>query len=263
MPSLPGWRTACAAALALASCVVVARAQALELAGSFRMSGGVCHTLRVSPDGDLLASGGDAGEVLLYELPSGDLSRRLVAGDDQIGAVCFSSDGGRLAAAGEKLVVFDLADGAELHRSDCGNPVALDWSLDGARLCVVRRKGLAELLDGDTYRVIAKLPLGDIVSADAVAFDRRSQRVAVGTRRGRIRVFDAASGESVDEVVQPGWVRDLCWLDDGRLLAMGWDGVLRGLGDDRRLGRFGLSVDATPDGRIVLARSGQDLLRID
>jgi hypothetical protein len=246
----------------LASSLPAQVAAPLRLERTFRLSGGRSQTLQFSADGTQLASGGERGEVLVYDVASGELRHRLSAGGHWIGRVCFSPDGRRLAAVGDRLRVFSLRGGELLHDSPCANPRALDWSGDGRRLCVLRKKGYAELLDGATFEVVRSLPIGDDLSADVIAFDRASKRVAVGTRRRETLVFDATSGDLSERRRQAGWVHDMVWLGDGRLLRLGWYGKLQGLGKDRSVGILGVSLDATADGSTVLVRNGQGLLRI-
>lgn len=239
----------------------VATQQPLQLQQTFRMSGGRCHVLCYAPDGAKLASGGERGEVVVYDVVTGRDVHWLTAGAHWVGRVCFSSDGRQLATVGDQLCIFDLENGQRVHASPCGNPRALDWSRDGRRICVLRKKGYAELLDGETFEKVRALPIGNDVGADAIAFDRASKRVAIGTRRREVLIFDAASGDLLERRKQSTWIHDLEWLDDGRLLCLSWYGKLHGLGDDRKVGTFGVSVDAMPDGSTVLVRNGQELLR--
>jgi WD40 repeat protein len=71
--------------------------------------------LAFSPDGKLLAAGGNDGTVRLRDLAADREVFRLVQGHP-VGALAFSSDGSRLASAGfgASVKVWDPASGAEL-----------------------------------------------------------------------------------------------------------------------------------------------------
>jgi WD40 repeat protein len=56
-------------------------------------------TLRISPDGSLLACGEADGSVQLWQLPQGKLLRTLAGGNDGISSLDFSKDGKTLLAA--------------------------------------------------------------------------------------------------------------------------------------------------------------------
>ena len=224
---------------------------------------GHSHSLRFSPDGSLLASGGDRGEVIVRNAATGGVEHLLEASDHWVGELRFSPDGSRLAAVGRDLSVWDLKTGKLLHRvpSDAAN--ALDWSRDGALLGVIHANGEARILDANDMSVVHSLPLADDTGADCIAFDGAVERVAIGKRSGSTFVFDVATGEAIERLEQPDWVHDAVWLDDGRLLRLGWKGTLRGFTDDDiPLGSAGFSFDAQPDGSRVLIRTSDRVLLV-
>ncbi len=69
------------------------QALALEPLGSYAVPGGVSHALAFSPNGDLLASGGELGEVLWIDVASRRVVATLETGSHWVGAIAFSPDG--------------------------------------------------------------------------------------------------------------------------------------------------------------------------
>lgn len=223
--------------------------------------GGQSHSLRFSPDGTLLASGGDRGDVVVLDVASGEVRHQFEASDHWVGALRFSPDGGRLAVTGRTLTVWDLETGKQLGAAGCSSPSALDWSRDGKFLLVAQSNGEAALLDADDLATVHGLPLAGPTAVDSVAIDATSSKVAVGKRSGDTFVFDAVTGELRETLRQPDWVHGLQFLDDGRLLRLGWKGTLRGFGDaDVPLGATGFSFAAQADGSRVLVRTAKDLV---
>ena len=69
-----------------------------------------------APDGSLLASANQAGEVKLWEPGTGDLVRTIRVESDQLRCVAFTPDSREIVAAGQGKVirVWDVATGQEL-----------------------------------------------------------------------------------------------------------------------------------------------------
>lgn len=88
-----------------------------------------------SPDGRLLASGGDVAEVRLWDPATGKTVRTLKATTKTIHRLAFSPDGRTLAGGGPRVHFWNVAKGKLMKRLDpVRRPEALSWSSDGATL---------------------------------------------------------------------------------------------------------------------------------
>lgn len=232
----------------------------LTVARELFQVGGPSHSLRYSPDGKLLASGGDRGEVVVLDAATGEVKNVFEASDHWVGGLRFSPDGRRLAVVGRSATLWDLTTGDQLAEAACSSPQALDWSRNGKFLAAVANNGEAVLLAAKDLSVLQRLPLAGSTAVDAIAIDATSSKVAIGKRSGDTLVYEAATGKLLDTLKQPDWVHGLAWLDDGRLLRLGWQGTLRGYGEaDLALGAKGFSLAAQADGSRVLVTTSKNV----
>ena len=145
-------------------------------------------SVALSPDGKLLAAGGEGGLLWLWELPSRRLVAAPVANGGAVYALACSVDSRHLASGGEH--------GARL------------WDVGTRRL----RGGPA--LDGSAKTV------------RSVTFDPTGDQVAAGDEGGVVRVWDVPTGRPIGRLRRvKAAVRSLLW-QDGRLLAGDEDGKI-------------------------------------
>ncbi len=112
--------------------------------------GGVHRALIFSPDGRLLATGGDAGIIYLWNVATGTVVRRFVGHTTMIErAIDFSSDGRYLASGSfdRTVRIWDVATGDELRRftgyADGLPRVA--FTPDDSRLMTISNDGIVRL----------------------------------------------------------------------------------------------------------------------
>ncbi|MBN2559694.1 MAG: protein kinase [Phycisphaerae bacterium] len=189
---------------------------------------GPVHAVAYCPDGEILATSGEDGAVIVWDAATA--RRRFVLGDRRgaVFALAFSPDGRLIASAGED-------SNARL------------WAVDSRR-CVATMHG----------------HLGDIRT---IAFSPEGTAVATGGEDRTVRVWQAATGEArhvFDSL--GGSVRSLAFAPDGQVLASaGEDQPIRlwNLKDKRPVREIdtrGIAIDAivfSPDGRIIVA-GGRD-----
>ncbi|WP_433468920.1 NACHT and WD repeat domain-containing protein [Spirillospora sp. CA-128828] len=190
-----------------------------------------------SPDGRLVAAGGNSGATRLWDLGTGRVLRRLKHGS-AVRAVVFSPDGRRLATAGLDGAVrlWDPETGRVTGTPLTGHideVTGVAFSPDGRRLATVDGNGTVRLWDPDTGRMTGISQSGHTGDryteayypglVQAVAFSPDGRRLATGGVDTTIRFLDAVPRRSSDTMLTSYRtdVRSLAFAADGKTLATG------------------------------------------
>jgi WD40 repeat protein len=112
--------------------------------------GGVHRALAFSPDGSLLATGGDAGIIYLWDVATGTVVRRFVGHTNMIErALAFSPDGRYLASGSfdRTVRIWDVATGVELRRFTgyADGLARVAFTPDHSKLMTISNDGLVRL----------------------------------------------------------------------------------------------------------------------
>jgi WD40 repeat protein len=196
---------------------------------SAHRGGGWCAAL--SQQG-LMASGGDAGDVRLWNWPSLDPAFELQSHRGRVRTLVFSHDGRTLATGGADGV-FKLWDMESRHCRLTVDDVrrefyGLCFSPDDRFLLTTVRDGAARIFDVSTGEVAAVLTGG--LSNDGhitAAFSPDGEWLA-STHGHIVSVWHAPfadPSDNIDVVGPSGW--SLCWLDKPGIIALGtWEGKI-------------------------------------
>jgi len=179
-------------------------------------------------DPDEVFTGSRDGSVRRWQRHEGKVLARWFPHASYARSLQCSPDGRWLLSyqVGHCLVETAVADGTP-RLSIARHTAAVEaviWTPDG-RILSGAQDGTARLWDAVTGAGLAVLPIGQSVACVAAAPD--GARLAVGGKDGIVHEFDGAGQPRRQRKGHFGWVRALCYLDDGRLASAADDGTVR------------------------------------
>ena len=259
---------AVAAGIALALCGCGSRPDAVP-ALDLRGHAGWVLSVAFDREGSLLASAGDDGWVIVWDV-AGGRRRGALRAEEAITAVAFSP-GGHLAAGtwNGRLGLWEPANGVLVRtfRGHMEKITSLAFDPSGRRLASGSDDDTLRLWDAETGEDLRLLGAGNEYDVTSVAFSPDGERIASGDGENTLRIWDAGYGEEVLVINgHEGTVTSVSFSPDGRRLVSGsrdgtvrlWDSkagkrilVLRGHAQDVN------AVAFSPDGRRI-ASAGDD-----
>ena len=190
---------------------------------TFRGHTAAINSVAFSPNGDLLASGGDDWTFRLWDVLGGQHIATLHHITDrtksQVKAVAFSPDGELLATAGKHVKLWRISDQTEIATLQHDGYVwALAFSRDGKLLAAGDEEGTVKIWDVQKRRAIARLT-GDTNSVYSVTFSPDSRILASAGYQGRIKLWNVANQELLGTLKNPGTAFTVDFSIDGKALA--------------------------------------------
>lgn len=190
------------------------------------------RSIRFSPDGSRLATGGMDQAIKIWDLPSGQEVLTLRGHQDWVEDLAFTPDGHRLLSAGNDGVA-RIWDGRPLGEDEViGEELfTLRGHASGVRSVVFHpnqpliatagHDGRVILWDRHTGRQIRQLTTA-LVNVEAMVFAPDGQSVVVGGRPGDfVQMLDCVSGQEVNRLTTTSdVVLSLAYRPDGRHLAI-------------------------------------------
>jgi WD40 repeat protein/transcriptional regulator with XRE-family HTH domain len=182
-----------------------------------------------SPDGKLLATGGDSGNVLVWNAEDGkNIYTRILGGI--IHSLSFSADGELLAAASEdgNVKVWDAETGQLMYSLPRQSGLYdINFLVDG-RFATAGQDGTTRVWDQVSGQQLLTLA-GSTSTVISVAGSPDGKRIATGAYDGSLRIWDATPGREVLTIpAHLGIVWNVAYSPDGnRIASASVDGFLK------------------------------------
>jgi WD40 repeat protein len=182
-------------------------------------------SIAFSPDGKQLATGtAGAYLVLLWDVETGELIKKLAGHDVKPSRLAFSPDGTILASAGGKIWLWDVTSDSEkaldsFPTTTVNHVPFLLFSSDGSTLVAAHDGGVKLLqLDCRANPTVRRLPddcqLTNPGSLVAVSADAAT--IVFASTTGRIEVWDMLNRDKTHTFFHGAELRSLAWLDGKR-----------------------------------------------
>jgi WD40 repeat protein len=200
----------------------------------FKGYGAVIRSVALSADGERVAAGGTASDVVIWDLAGGKEVQRLKGRSGWAISVAFAPDGKTLAQTnwGDGTVgLWDLAGGKEKFvLSKHANPEVhhVAYSLDGKRVVSTGYDGSVRVWNSESGKEEQKL-MYHVGGSYVGVFSPDGKRVASGGRDGKVRTWDVTTGKSLWESrAAESFLTAMAFSPDGKkVYSGGHDGTMR------------------------------------
>jgi WD40 repeat protein len=199
--------------------------------------------LALSPDGNILAIGGEKNHIELWDLASAKSVAPLEGNTDWVNCLTFNNDGKILASGSHDgtVRVWDVpgkkqltsisatpAPPANTPPPPTNRILTVALSPDGKQIALGGTDGLlhfANLADG---KLVRSLP-GHTSSVTGIAYHSGGKVVATASKDRTVRLWDASSGQALKTLEgHAAWVQGIVMLDQGtRLASVGADKTVK------------------------------------
>jgi WD40 repeat protein/serine/threonine protein kinase/DNA-binding XRE family transcriptional regulator len=238
-----------------------------------------------SSDGKFFAAGGSGNAIKVWDtsIPGEKLVTTAHDGT-RVRTVTFSPDSTRLTTIGDDYKgaqVWDFESGHILQViNDPDICCSIAFNQDGTKLVTGSYNGTAKVWDYKTGDLLSTQLSGHTAPVLRAVFNPEGTRVATASRDGTTRIWDAKSGKELISIkVRGGWVSDIAFSPDGKLLAttstdtsadngegVVWDATtgkpLFLFGDDLSTTTAAWGLAFSPDGNLLAVAYSDNVARV-
>lgn len=200
------------------------------------------YSVAISPDGKMMASGGEDKTIKLWEVSSGKLLRNFTGHSERIKMIAFSPDGQLIASGGDDntIRVWNIGTGEELYTltgdsNSFGFVEFVGFSPNGETLITGVGGGTIKVWNINTGKEIRTMnqavweSIGQIsmLSDDSnpirsMALSPDGQTVVFGSWQNTIKLWNINTGQEIKTLTgHSGEVNAVAFSPDGKLLASG------------------------------------------
>ncbi len=195
---------------------------------------GIARGLAFSPDGSLLATGGEKNVVELWDVATAKSQGFLEGHTDWINALAFSPDAKQLATGSHDGTVrlWDLATRkqtlsiaatplppANMPPPPTNHVLALGFAPDGKQITFGGADGQIHFANVADGKLAKSLP-GHTSSVTGLVFHHGGKLLASASKDRTVRLWDATSGQPLKTLEgHAAWVQGVTFLDQGMRLA--------------------------------------------
>ena len=188
------------------------------------------HSMALSPDGDILASGSEDMTIRLWDMHTGEHKKTLSGHQHRVYSVAFSPDGKTLASGSDDNTVrlWDVDTGeTEMiligHAGEFEGVKSVAFSPDGKTLASGGGDNVIHLWDIEIGKRKMTL-VGHTHWVFSLAFSPDGKTLASGSVDSDIRLWDPHTGQHKKTLTGHGaWVRSIAFSPDGKTLVSGSD----------------------------------------
>lgn len=161
----------------------------------FRMEGGAVSAIAFIPDGRKLLTGGEKGDLILWDTLKGGRLALLDAHEGRVYHLALDPSGDRLASVGRDLALWKVEDLSLIKRIPARRGTNVAWSPDGKWIAYDEEDEFLVIRDARTLRIHRRIwRKGGL---DPFAFSTDGRRIALESLRGSVMVLEVETGREV------------------------------------------------------------------